>query len=457
MMATRLALFSGLLLSVFLVLAGADAATTTAATECPAAVADDPRASCGFVHLDETDSSGPVQEIFYVRLEGGPGAPVLLLPGGPGIPASADLAAWRDRLAGWRLLRTIILYDARGTGLSRPSLDCPAIRGTRDLEPGHLRACRAQLEAAGAAPATLSSRTLARDVTRLRTALGIDRWYLYGISHGTKVALLAAGHDRANVAGLVLDSLRPPWRPFYDDELSAGRRAAMAGLIAECRNAAGCRAHYPGLDTALVTLFPEGPRNAPPPQAGAVTALMSRPGTRALAPAAAVALAQGDDPALASALDMMQAPARISLGHHLALTCREDMPARGTAGRSLSYRRTYVELCATWDMDPVQPGPPTRLAGLPALILAGSWDALTPPDPGGVARHLPDAVFVPVAGAGHDVLSTSRCADDLVQRFLLAPSSVREPACTGSGSPIAPVPEPAAARRALLAIAGIAG
>lgn len=455
MMVPRIPLFPGLLLAVFLFPAGADAAVTR--TKCPAALGDDPRASCGFVHLDETGDSGPVQEIFYVRLEGGPGVPVLLLPGGPGIPASADLAAWRDRLAGWRLLRTIILYDARGTGLSRPSLDCPAIRETHDLEPGRLRACRARLEAAGAAPATLSSRTLARDVTRLRTALGIDRWYLYGISYGSKVALLAAGQDRANVAGLVLDSLRPPWRPFYDDELGAGRMAAMASLIAECRNAAICRTHYPDLDTALGTLFPEGPRSAPPPQAGTVTALMSRPGTRALAPAAAVALAHGDDPALASALDMMQAPAGISLGHHLALTCREDMPARGTAGPSLSHRWTYVELCAAWDIDPVPPGPPPRLAGLPTLILAGAWDALTPPDPGGVARHLPLAVFVPVAGAGHDVLSTSRCADDLVQRFLLAPSSVREPACAGPGAPTVPVPEPAAARRALLAIAGITG
>lgn len=458
MMTMRACLLSCLLLSGPLTVTAA-AATVPAPqpTECPAALVQDRRASCGFVHLDGTDGSTPAQDIFYARLEGGPGTPVLLLPGGPGIPVSADLAAWRDRLAGWRLLRTIILYDPRGTGLSRPSLDCPEIRATQDLEAGRVRTCRQQLEAAGAAPASLSSHVLARDVVRLRTALNIDRWYLYGISHGTKLAWLAAGRDRDHVAGLVLDSLRPPWRPFYNDDLATGRAGAIATLAAECRTNAGCRRLYPHLDAALATLFPEGPAAALRPQATAITALMSRPGTRTLAPAAAVMLATGDDPALVEALDRLQAPARISLGHHLALTCREDMPAPGAAGRSRPHSQTYEALCAAWDIPPAPGRTDAGPDGLPVLVLAGAWDALTPPDPDGVRHHLPDAVFVEVAGAGHDVLSTSRCADDLVQRFLLAPRSVSATACTRSVLPAAHMPDAATARRALLSMAGVAG
>ncbi|MGI5175616.1 alpha/beta fold hydrolase [Dactylosporangium sp. CA-152071] len=91
----------------------------------------------------------------------GDGPPLVLVPGGP------RAAGYLEDLGGLSASRTLIRYDARGTGASPRPAD----------------------------PATYAYPSLARDVEALRAHLGLDRLDLLGHSAGSVVAsAYAAGH-----------------------------------------------------------------------------------------------------------------------------------------------------------------------------------------------------------------------------------------------------------------------
>jgi len=116
----------------------------------------------------------------------------------------------------------VILLDQRGTGLSRPALDCPV----RDapLGPGaferqsallaemltELTACVATWRARGVDPAAYTSGENAADVAHLRDALGANRVNLLAFSYGTEVALTLIRRHGAGVARAVLAAVRGP-------------------------------------------------------------------------------------------------------------------------------------------------------------------------------------------------------------------------------------------------------
>ncbi len=99
------------------------------------------------------------------------GAPVLFLHGGPGAGATAVHRRFFDP-DHWR----IVIFDQRGAGRSTP------LGEVRDNSPAHLVA----------------------DIERLRTALGIDKWLLFGGSWGSTLALDYAETHPQRCSGLVL-------------------------------------------------------------------------------------------------------------------------------------------------------------------------------------------------------------------------------------------------------------
>ncbi len=96
----------------------------------------------------------------YVEQCGNPeGAPVVVLHGGPGGGCSPAMRRYFDPEV-WR----VILFDQRGCGRSRPHAS------TENNTTWHLVA----------------------DIERIRTALGIDRWAVFGGSWGATLALVYA-------------------------------------------------------------------------------------------------------------------------------------------------------------------------------------------------------------------------------------------------------------------------
>ena len=99
------------------------------------------------------------------------GVPMLFLHGGPGAGATPVHRRFFDP-AYWR----IVIYDQRGGGRSTP------LGETRDNSPAHLVA----------------------DIERLREELGIERWFAFGGSWGSTLALLYAETHPQRCLGLVL-------------------------------------------------------------------------------------------------------------------------------------------------------------------------------------------------------------------------------------------------------------
>ncbi|QXT40091.1 prolyl aminopeptidase [Gymnodinialimonas ceratoperidinii] len=108
----------------------------------------------------------------YLEQCGNPrGAPVVVLHGGPGGGCSPAMRRYFDP-AVWR----IILFDQRGCGRSRPHAS------TTDNTTWHL----------------------VRDIEKIRTTLGIDRWAVFGGSWGATLGLIYAETHPEAVAYLAL-------------------------------------------------------------------------------------------------------------------------------------------------------------------------------------------------------------------------------------------------------------
>lgn len=193
---------------------------------------------------------GEAIDLAVVRLRSSspsPGDPIVFLMGGPGIGASlmAQVPVYAQLFDRLRAVADVILLDQRGTGLSRPSLDCP--RREKGLDPGafesratllaemraELDACVAAWGAKGVLPAAYTSFENAADVEALRQALGAARVNLLAFSYGTEVALGVMREHGAGVARAVLAGVRGPDQALklpsvYDLKLRQIARLAAA-------------------------------------------------------------------------------------------------------------------------------------------------------------------------------------------------------------------------------------
>jgi pimeloyl-ACP methyl ester carboxylesterase len=219
-----------------------------------------PRLRCGVVDVPR-DYAHPQAGQFklavvVIRADRQPPAsePVVYLSGGPGGP----LTTFTSYQAEHPLVdgRDIILVDQRGTGHSEPSL-CPSLAGRfaaalveAAIEPAAearrralFAACRTQAMAQGIDLADFGTSVTVADFDRVRQALGIARWNLFGVSYGTTIAMtLMALHPRT-VRSAVLDSINPP-DPMLPP-WSANVTDAVRAFLASCQADAGCGALYP--------------------------------------------------------------------------------------------------------------------------------------------------------------------------------------------------------------------
>jgi pimeloyl-ACP methyl ester carboxylesterase len=81
--------------------------------------------------------------------------------------------------------------------------------------------------------------------------------------------------------------------------------------------------------------------------------------------------------------------------------------------------------CRAWD---VPKAPSTERAvtrnSIPTLVMAGTFDAATPPSQGKVAaRTLPNSTLVTIPGSGHQVILASSCARRVLASFLSSPAA----------------------------------
>lgn len=154
--------------------------------------------------------------------------PLLYLPGGwgrPTIPRNdyvlTEQGSLRARFAPvFESGRQLILVDLRGVGTAAPFLSCRlrteyalrlgmpelGMRYQRELYDGFIETCLETHPLGRDWVKNFTTQRRASDLIKLRKALGIKKWHVYGASHGPRVALVLLKRDRAGLASLLMDS-----------------------------------------------------------------------------------------------------------------------------------------------------------------------------------------------------------------------------------------------------------
>ena len=284
--------------------AGPDlSATTLRENDCAFLIqfGDDPRPrlgeiACGTLEVPENwaQPAGRRLEIGYVILRSDSPAPapdpVVYLEGGPGGSALTGVEARAEIFAGLRQERDVVLFDQRGTRLSTP-LRCealsvaPAFSQVGDDTPAaatpeaappfpaelgepyeimqtarHGQAalyadCAREIAASGVDLRQYNSISSAADTLALVAALGYEEFNLYGISYGTRLALvILREYPGAGVRSVVLDSTFPPEIAGFERYPEEPHEVVIQ-LFADCAIDPVCRDAYPQLKARFIALL----------------------------------------------------------------------------------------------------------------------------------------------------------------------------------------------------------
>jgi pimeloyl-ACP methyl ester carboxylesterase len=382
--------------------------------------------------------------------------PLFILAGGPG-QAGSDLLPMVERTFGRvRATRDLVLIDQRGTGLSG-RLDCPSVddpNQTEEQQQQALRDCAARLHKPYADYTTANA---ARDLDRVRAALGTAQVDLWGGSYGTRLAQAYLRAFPSRVRAAILDGVAAP-----DQVIPAGghdAQAALDALFQQCAAAPDCAAAYPQLRTEFATLsarvaagqvavdLPD-PRTTAPRHVvmssarflGTIHSLLYSPtDSRSLPFLVHSAFLGHWEPFIArrNVGSDLSAESQIVPLLHLAVICAEDVPrltpelvaadAQGSfLGAALLAERG--KMCEAVHVPPVPAAAPTMI-DTPVLLLSGALDPVTPPRRAQeAARHMRHAQQFVVANAGHGI-SPLGCAPRLIRQFLDHPARKLDAAC----------------------------
>jgi pimeloyl-ACP methyl ester carboxylesterase len=398
--------------------------------------------------------------------------PLFVLAGGPGMGAAAFYTSVAPVFERIHRDRDIVLVDQRGTGGSN-ALDCES--SDEDLYQSTsaeiVTATERCLRMLGAhADVRFYTTSLAvQDLDQVRAALGYDRINLYGSSYGTIVAQQYLRRFPDRVRSVILDGVVPP-------ELALGAtsaldaQAALSGIFSRCVNEPACHARFGDPAAAYrqvrdqlaghpVWVDLTDPTSGEPYRLQFSTYHLSMvlrlasytPELAALLPLDLhEAGAAGNFSPLAGQfllIDRVYGDA-IAEGMNDTVVCSEDVPFyRVDAQERALLAKTFLgtsqldgleAICKIWPHGPVDSDFHQALhSAVPALLLSGSNDPITPPRYAAQAsRGFTHSLSLVIAGFGHGQL-TDPCMAGVMARFVRSASVAGlDTTCTRHLSPL---------------------
>ena len=420
--------------------------------------------SCGYVGVPEDRSQPSTAEntiqlavaVFHSTASQPEPDPVFLLAGGPGQGAIEAVVQYFDAFTRLLKVRDLVAFDQRGTGYSLPSLNCVE---------DNPRACHDRLTRAGIRLAAYTTRENAADVDDLRRALGRTRINLLGGSYGTRLGLTVMQHYSSAVRSAILDSVAPPQLDL-GPELVRSKARGLRVLFAGCSAHSECRASYPELETTLYDLVRQLDRQPLFFEVDGTPIILSgRDFIRLIflsmysaealphLPKLVYDTREGDFKTLHGFIRrVLLRPDYISEGMMFSVECAEDVafetPAEFAAAASelAAPIREHIAtddlyfygICEFWGVPPAPARVKSPVASdIPALLLAGKYDPLTPVGWAELAAEtLPRSYIYEIPDAAHAVFITSECAQSLMAQFLDDPMVAPDAACIDMlGSP----------------------
>lgn len=389
--------------------------------------------------------------------------PVVHLAGGPG-SSSLSVAGYMFNQGLGAILEKsdFILFDQRGTGYSQPRLDCTErtsitsmlLEGSLSAEEAQLavqdafRRCRDRLIAERIDLSVYNSAASAADLNDLRAALGYEKLNLYAVSYGTRLALTLMRDYPSSVRSAVLDSAYPLQVNLYI-ALAPNADRAFNVFFNRCATDPNCSATYPDLRNVFYQLVDQ--LNVHPVSISVNVVGMEifaqvnggllidvlftglyNPVVTASMPQMIYDVRQEDYDILRQRLALYFDTAS-ALGMQVAVQCAEEFPFNAPEEAYVAAQDVQPQIAAFYPAS-VQPlfatcrewafpSPDPRenlpvLSDLPALVLAGEHDPITPPAWGQmVAQDLSDAFYHEFPGHGHWVTRSSRCALSMALAF----------------------------------------
>jgi pimeloyl-ACP methyl ester carboxylesterase len=395
--------------------------------------------------------------------------PLVLISGGPGQSAIDFYLQSRAAFELVRRDRDIVLLDQRGTGRSVAGLQCELPEGMELEMAGNevldrvIGACLTELSND---PAAFTTSVAVRDLERLRQALGIAEWNLYGISYGTRVAQHYLRRYPEATRAVILDGIVPAALALGPD-IAPNAQAALDAIWQRCAQAAACADRFGDLprkfdavqqrlaagalsiDTsdpvsgnALQTRFGEN-------EFRAVVRLMSYSAqTAALLPLVVDEAHAGNYRPLAGQAQIVVEglSESLSFAMHNSVVCTEDapfFPADAEAYATGAYLGNSVfgaleTICARWPRGVIDEDFKTAVrSDRPVLLLSGQNDPVTPPAYAEAVRDggLSNAVHLIGRAQGHGLAAVA-CVPRLLRLFLNEPEPGRlDAACLADEAP----------------------
>jgi pimeloyl-ACP methyl ester carboxylesterase len=459
--------------------------------ECWFPVPKEQKADCGYMTVAENHAqpNGRTVRLPVVIIKASAGKskadPIVFLTGGPGQAIGAD----KDGIKSWWLFakywpwmkgRDLILFEQRGNGMSEPNLNCTesdargmemlrSLEDTARVRQIHSQAiaeCRARLIGEGIDLNLYGTRETVKDLTDLRHLLGLKQWNLHGVSYGTRLALAAMRDAPEGIRSVILDSPYPPEIRAYESQ-AAGVEEAFRKLFQACDKNRYCHRRYPNLEHAIfeqidwlnirpLPVTVSDPRNGQPftlDVTGRALVEMTRwvlafDDARYALPAYLDAISSVDpavlEPAVAGMVDgyLGLGSDDMSEGKYFAVECIEEVPFNDAARveelrikhhrfAGFGYQLEDLAACAAWPKEAPDPSLKAPIkSNIPTLVLSGELDPITPVEYGRVtASRLPNSYLVEVPGLGHSLLSNSKCAAEIADRFLNNPKEEPKQGC----------------------------
>lgn len=376
--------------------------------------------------------------------------PVFFLAGGPGQSAVDSFPGLNPVFKEVRKQRDVILVDQRGTGKSNP-LSCAPPEGDEDdydPSPEAMQAHAASCVEALSKKADLRHYTTTdavADLEDVRQAIGAEQINLVGVSYGTRVAQQYAMRHPAATRSIVLDSPVPNtlglgniFARNLDDAL-----ALQFGLCTKdpaCRDKLGdpraeldvllnrLRANPVQVDYRDATSgeVKQGTLRAET-VAGLVRMYAYMPLASGLLPKLIHEANAGRYANLMALSKMLVGDVKesMALGMQLSVVCSEDAASmvvrEQDAGTVLGNLLPVgmAAMCKAWPRGRVPADFNQPLATkVPALVLAGEFDPVTPPRYGKeIVKTLPNGRLFVLKGVGHGALGAG-CMPKLFSQFI---------------------------------------
>lgn len=377
--------------------------------------------------------------------------PFFDLAGGPGIAATGGLPFYLTDGKAYRQRHDIVLVDQRGTGKSNrlgiSEEATPQLR-LREMYPrDYVERMRSELEKH--ADLTQYTTSIAMDdLDDVRAWLGYDRINLFGLSYGTRAALVYLRQHPTHVHTISLVGVAPTDLRMPMFHAQAADRALNL-LLDECEQDKACHQAFPQVrddwKKALSDLQSKPAEVSYTPKDGAPVKLKierdifaekirnllySREQAKSV-PLILHEAAKGNfDPFLRKVIGPAVSD-MIADGLYLCVTCAEDVPFIDEAeARKINAENPFgnyrvmqqTRACKAWPRGDIPPDfrEPVR-SDVPALIFSGRLDPITPPERGEeVARYLPNSRHVIIPEGAHmpDGLTNADCLDNLIIQFI---------------------------------------